>query len=413
MFFSPQHCCNKILQPWENFTAHSTQHTAHSTQHTAHSTQHTAHSTLNFKPSKLTVIIVAMLFFNAFVFKAQAQQQTADSALVVTDTSVSTVNNVVVTDSSGNTTLFAGGEQSGFSGMVGVGTSTPAVKLHVYDDNKANFRLSQRMNNSNSNRWAAGVQHSTQRMTNHNNGLTQGNGQHLFGQQIINSNGQPIENFNIDFLDSPTDDGIFAPGTVLISTSTSSSTAGGSYTSSGAMVNSLSQAPHDNSNCVLTAQNPALAYATTNYGWYVPNCTNNTYSGNIMAMYLDPDVFALNVRTVINGEFVVNDNNGNELLKLHQADQTLYAREIKVQATPFPADFVFEKDYKLMGLHELENYVNANHHLPEIPSADEQKKDGVNVADMQNKLLQKIEELTLIVIEQNKRIDELEKQAKH
>ena len=75
------------------------------------------------------------------------------------------------------------------------------------------------------------------------------------------------------------------------------------------------------------------------------------------------------------------------------------------------ADFVFNKDYELMPLDKVEDYVKANKHLPEIPSAAEVEKDGIDVQNMDSKLLQKVEELTLYVIQQQKRIDELEKKV--
>ena len=71
-------------------------------------------------------------------------------------------------------------------------------------------------------------------------------------------------------------------------------------------------------------------------------------------------------------------------------------------------DFVFEPDYKLRSLEETERFVKANRHLPEIPSAEEIRKDGMNLTEMNLKLLQKVEELTLHAIEQEKRIKALE-----
>ncbi|MFC1617356.1 hypothetical protein ACFL2K_03960 [Candidatus Margulisiibacteriota bacterium] len=69
------------------------------------------------------------------------------------------------------------------------------------------------------------------------------------------------------------------------------------------------------------------------------------------------------------------------------------------------SDFVFEDDYNLMPLAEVENKIKTQKHLPGIPSEAEVKKNGVSVGEMQAKLLQKIEELTLYVIEQNKKIE--------
>ena len=73
------------------------------------------------------------------------------------------------------------------------------------------------------------------------------------------------------------------------------------------------------------------------------------------------------------------------------------------------SDFVFDADYKLLSLSEVERFISLNKHLPEIPSAKEVEENGVSLGDMQAKLLQKIEELTLYAIEQQKCIEELQK----
>lgn len=82
------------------------------------------------------------------------------------------------------------------------------------------------------------------------------------------------------------------------------------------------------------------------------------------------------------------------------------ATEIRVEA--IGADFVFEEDYKLMSLKELEVFVKTQKHLPEIAPANEMEVEGLSLSEMNIKLLQKIEELTLYTIEQEKRIKELE-----
>ena len=76
------------------------------------------------------------------------------------------------------------------------------------------------------------------------------------------------------------------------------------------------------------------------------------------------------------------------------------------------ADFVFNDDYQLRPLSEVNAFIETNGHLPEIPSAAEVKENGMSLVEMQVKLLQKIEELTLYMIEQQKRIEELEKNQK-
>jgi hypothetical protein len=91
------------------------------------------------------------------------------------------------------------------------------------------------------------------------------------------------------------------------------------------------------------------------------------------------------------------------------ADGKITATEIQVKQNVW-SDFVFQPTYKLKPLIEVEKYIKTNGHLEDIPSAKEVEKNGVNMGEMQAKLLQKIEELTLYVIEQQKTIDELKKE---
>ena len=79
------------------------------------------------------------------------------------------------------------------------------------------------------------------------------------------------------------------------------------------------------------------------------------------------------------------------------------AKELKVTLTP-TADFVFEENYALPKLEEVAKHIKEKKHLPEIASAKVMEKEGVNVGEFQIKLLQKIEELTLYIIEQNKQL---------
>lgn len=91
---------------------------------------------------------------------------------------------------------------------------------------------------------------------------------------------------------------------------------------------------------------------------------------------------------------------------------TVRARELKVDLTGSCPDFVFKPGYNLMDLKTLEKFVSTNHHLPEIDSEKEMTENGINVNVLQMKLLQKIEELTLYTIEQNKAIEELKQTVK-
>ena len=85
---------------------------------------------------------------------------------------------------------------------------------------------------------------------------------------------------------------------------------------------------------------------------------------------------------------------------------TIRAREVKVNLNS-GADFVFEKDYNLMPLGELSRFVSENKHLPDIAPAAEMTSGDTDLGEMQVKLLQKVEELTLYIIQQNSEIENL------
>ncbi len=84
----------------------------------------------------------------------------------------------------------------------------------------------------------------------------------------------------------------------------------------------------------------------------------------------------------------------------------LYAEEIEVIANVTMPDYVFESDYNLKTLEEVEGYIAKHKHLPGVPSAKEIEQDGLNLGDMDAVLLEKIEELVLYNIQQNKQIQE-------
>lgn len=87
------------------------------------------------------------------------------------------------------------------------------------------------------------------------------------------------------------------------------------------------------------------------------------------------------------------------------------AKEVKVTLTP-TADFVFDEKYNLPTLENVEKHIKEKKHLPEIASAKVMEKEGVNVGEFQIKLLQKIEELTLYSIDQNRQIKDQTAQLK-
>ena len=122
------------------------------------------------------------------------------------------------------------------------------------------------------------------------------------------------------------------------------------------------------------------------------------------------------VNILRNGNFGIGTANPGSKLTVKG---TIHATEVKVTAD-VPADYVFEKyylgqsslkpDYTMLTLSEVQKFTEENHHLPNVPSAKEIKENGLHLGEMSNILLQKIEELTLYSIEQQKTIEKLEKE---
>ena len=141
-------------------------------------------------------------------------------------------------------------------------------------------------------------------------------------------------------------------------------------------------AERTNGCCNWLSQGTDLTFHTTGY-MSMPNADNSfermriTASGQVGIGTSTPDP---NFKLSVNG--------------------SIRSKEVKVDANW--SDFVFYDNYKLRTLEEVEQHINEKGHLPEIPSEAEVTKNGINVGEMNAKLLQKIEELTLYLIEQHK-----------
>ncbi len=97
---------------------------------------------------------------------------------------------------------------------------------------------------------------------------------------------------------------------------------------------------------------------------------------------------------------------GKKFLQLDK-NGLLRAREIKVDPFVWP-DYVFEEDYVLMPLSEVEQFIKKNGHLPNVKSAKEIEKEGINLGETDRMLMEKIEEMTLYMIQLEKKVKELE-----
>lgn len=108
---------------------------------------------------------------------------------------------------------------------------------------------------------------------------------------------------------------------------------------------------------------------------------------------------------------LLKDNGGNVGIGTSKPDATLtvkgaiHANEVRVDLNVPGPDYVFEESYPLVTLKKLNEYIQRNKHLPEIPSACSMEENGVNIGEMNMLLLKKVEELTLYAIEQDKQAE--------
>ncbi|WP_152620268.1 hypothetical protein [Pedobacter lusitanus] len=113
----------------------------------------------------------------------------------------------------------------------------------------------------------------------------------------------------------------------------------------------------------------------------------------------------------------INSDNSNVGIGTVKPDAKLtvagniHSQEVKVSVDA-GADFVFQKDYQLKPLEEVAAYIRDKNHLPEIASADEMKKNGLELGQMNIKLLQKIEELTLYMIDIKEQLESVKRENK-
>jgi hypothetical protein len=111
------------------------------------------------------------------------------------------------------------------------------------------------------------------------------------------------------------------------------------------------------------------------------------------------------------GKFIINCIGNVGIGTLNPTEKlsvngNIKCKQVEVSLTGW-SDFVFDEDYKLMPLEELDQYLKEHKHLPDVPSAEEVISNGNNLGEMDAILLQKIEELTLYVIELKKENEQL------
>ena len=142
-----------------------------------------------------------------------------------------------------------------------------------------------------------------------------------------------------------------------------------------------------------------LGSHSSNYSWIQSSkapLALNPNSGTYVAIGFDP----------LDPNITLPDPQDNYKLMVKGK---MLVEEVKVRLAANWPDYVFAPDYKLTPLEEVESFIQENRHLPQVPSAATVEKEGFELAAMNALLLQKVEELTLYLIEQNKKMEALEK----
>jgi hypothetical protein len=163
-----------------------------------------------------------------------------------------------------------------------------------------------------------------------------------------------------------------------------------------------------NGHATMTNNGEALAITGTNpfMQFYQGNTAHGfiQQSGNNLFMGVNGGNLRLDAAQVAIGSIVA----GSSAYKLAVTGKVI-CEEVKVKLSGNWPDYVFSPEYKRPTLNELETFIKANRHLPNIPAAAEVEQNGMEVGDMQKKMMEKIEELTLYIIDLKKEIDELKK----
>jgi hypothetical protein len=161
---------------------------------------------------------------------------------------------------------------------------------------------------------------------------------------------------------------------------------------------------------MLTLENPAKTTAGQASSWKIYNM-GGMYGNSLQFWAYDNldcasgGMCAPRLVLMDNGKIGIGTSTPDEMLTVKGI---VHAKEIKIDLSGSLADYVFHPDYNLMPINEIKQFIKANNHLPDIPSAKEVETNGLSIGEMQNKLLQKIEELTLYIIQQNEKIQTLE-----
>ncbi|THU39177.1 hypothetical protein FAM09_11720 [Niastella caeni] len=329
------------------------------------------------------------------------------------------------------------------SGNVGIGTTSPAATLHILPASAGDggIKYTNQINGYSSMIWASngvgfglvsgGGLHAH---ANAGYGFTIGtssNNTSLGGMLNVKGSGATassytvrVQNSNAADLFTIRDDGSIGIGTVSPAATlhilpASAGDGGIKYTNQINGYSSMIWA----SNGVgfgLVAGGGLHAHANAGYGFTIASSASNTSLGamlNVKGSGATSSTYSVKIQnSSAENMFTIRDDGNvgigttNPQAKL-AVNGEIYSKKVKVTQAGW-ADYVFDAGYQLRSLSDVEKYIQQHHHLPDVPSAKEVETDGLNLGDNQATLLKKIEELTLYVIEQNKKLEALQQEVK-
>ena len=334
------------------------------------------------------------------------------------------------------TTLFSGGISHltlNGSGNVGIGTGNPQAKLHVASSNRTRMRIGGPGSSAgaiadlefrpsdgslvgNSLHWTFSYRTDSWSSQPGDLVLYSHNGTNYTSPIIFQTDGDvAMVTGNGAVRDGRVGIGTISPSSKLhVSDNKRTTIRLGGPSNSTAAVGDLTIRPSDD-NPVGGAYYWTWSFRTDSWssapGDLVLYNNNGTSYTSPIIVQTDGDIaLATGNNSARNGKVAIGTTDFSTDHKL-VVNGSIGTRKIVVDPTAGWADFVFADDYQLPALNEVENFIKANKHLPEIPTEKEVEANGIDLGTMNAKLLQKVEELTLYLIEEHKSNQKLQKEV--
>ncbi|MBQ4822477.1 tail fiber protein [Aquimarina sp. MMG016] len=292
------------------------------------------------------------------------------------------------------------------NGNLGIGTTNPTAKLHVIGDLKTTNYIDASQYISVSKGGSARVA-----MNGQGHGYISGRNDSVENKFLIHSNGNSFfngGNVGIGTTSPNTKLSIYLPnGTASYPTTTSS---GNSFMKSRGSNNGIefgnSTGFNDRKAWIIARHSDV-----SNYGQYYstlhlqPNVGDKSQYRGVSIGYEASTQLPVNTHLAVSGNMGIGTTTPDAKLTVKG---NIHAEEVKIDLSVPAPDYVFTKDYDLLTIEEVQQHIATQGHLPNIPSATEMETNGVELGLMNMKLLEKIEELTLYTIAQEKQLKEQE-----